>query len=629
MKNVQISGSSPKMRSTVYYGFKGVDMSTDALNIDKNHASFCPNMISDSGGNPEKRPGWRTLHVIQSPVNGIYSTVIDKQTYYIAHGGTKLYKWALDADEAPTVLHEGVNNGRSTAFSLNGKLWILTGNEYLCYDGEQVKNVSSIAYIPTTVIARSPNADGEVSDGEVYEAANLLTPKRRNKFLADGTATVYQLDSAPIDNVPIIVKVNDSVKTAGTDYTVNYTTGQVTFKTAPPKPSVTGQDNVEIEFSKTTEGYAQRIEHCTISTLYGLGTNDRVFMSGNPDFPATDWHSNINDPSYMPDINYSQVGTEATAIMGYSKIGEYLAIVKEDNLQDSTIFLRSAKMESTEDETKAVFPLKQGVAGVGAISKYAFANLIDEPLFLSRTGVYGIVSSTITAERTLQNRSYYIDAQLTKEKDLQNAVAVQWQGFYLIAMNGRCYILDGKQDKSYKPQSNGDYVYECYHWENIPAVCFLEYAGDLFFGTSDGRICRFNTDIETMSRYNDDGQAIPCYWATVADCDGAIGVYKTMTKRGNTVTIKPYTRSSARITARTEHDAGKQLRYDTMDILDWNDIDFNRFTFNTLDSPQTIAFNAKVKRYKTLQLIIGNDAVNEGFGLYRIEKSYTVGNYVK
>ena len=66
-----------------------------------------------------------------------------------------------------------------------------------------------------------------------------------------------------------------------------------------------------------------------------------------------------------------------------------------------------------------------------------------------------------------------------------------------------------------------------------------------------------------------------------------------------------------------------------MDIFDWEDIDFSRFSFLASDSPQVVMFNRKVKKYITLQIIVKNDTINEGFGVFGIIKRYTKGSYVK
>lgn len=318
-----------------------------------------------------------------------------------------------------------------------------------------------------------------------------------------------------------------------------------------------------------------------------------------------------------------------------------------------------------------VFPLKQSIAGVGAVSKRGFGNILDEQLFLAGTGVYALTANSLTAERIVQDRSFFVDPRLTREKGLDKAVTVSWNGMFLVGVNSHVYLLDGRQDKTYRAKSQSDFVYECYYWEDVPAVCWMNVKGapvgaqrsgsggerrsggaselsplggsegygardddgdteTLYFGTADGRVCRFNSDRERMDRYNDDERAIYACWSTKADDDGDVTILKTMLKRGASVTIKPYARSSAKVYFRTDQDAvERQAAYDTMDIFDWEDIDFARFTFNANDGPQEIMFNSKVKKYKRLQIIIKNDAVNEGFGLFNITKHYVTGNFAK
>lgn len=613
-------------RKTALYGsFKGNDFSVDPSLVDKSRSPYAPNLISDTGGMPEKRLGWRVLHTLEQPVNGLWYGEINGQKTFIAHGGTKIYKCSATSTE---IIKEGINNAKSSAFFMRsaddtGKMYILTGNEFLCYDGTICKSVSDEAYVPTVIISRNPTGGGTV-----YESVNLLNPKRTDSFLGNSTDKVYQLSANSIASVDKVEIMNSSGTwdTLTTGYSVDLTSGKVTF-TAVHAPVVTGQDNVKITYTKAVEGYAERINKCTIADLYGLGGSNRVFLSGNPDYKAYDWYSDIFKPNYFPDLNYSIVGTSDTAIMGYQRLGKYQLIVKEDNQQDSTIFQRWGTLN---DNGSVTFSVEQGIAGIGAISKKCFGTLADEPLFLSRQGIYTITSNNILAERTIRNRSFFVDAKLTKESNLQNAVACEWDGYYILCINNNAYVLDSKS-KSYKNRSDMsyDYNYECYYWTNIPAVCLLSVAGELYFGTSDGKICKFNTDINDMTRYSDNGQAIVAMWTTKNDDDGSPHLYKTMQKKGCMVTIKPYTRSSAKIYLAKDGNPEKLVKQENMDIFDWNDIDFDRFTFNTNDSPQDIFLRAKVKKYKRLQILIKNDALNEGFGIFQIAKTFVFGNYAK
>ena len=601
-----------------YSKFRGVDFSTDPTLVNDARSPLCQNLISDLAGFPEKRVGWRTLFTVEAPINGLFYAVFESGAgKYIVHGGTKLYTFT---DSGAVQVYDGMNNGRSTAFSHGGKLYILDGANYLVAeesgDSITVSSVSQHAFVPTTVIG-APAAGG----GTPFEAVNMLTGKRINSMIGDGTSTVFHLDSDNIDSV-------DSVKIDGvetTAYTVDLAQGTVTFDTAPAvSPAGGGIDNVVIEFTKNVAGYSDRISHCTIAASYGYNNDNRFFLSGNPEYQNWDWQSGLDDPTYFPDTGYTKVGADTSAIMGYIKQYDAMTIVKKSNEQDAELFLRTATFA---DDGTVIFPVKQGAKGIGAVSMMAFSTLRDDPLFLSNEGVFAIASSSVNQERVLQDRSFYVNSRLTKEQGLENAVSVVWNGYYILCLNGHCYVADSRQRTG--DSTTEQYSYEWYYWTNIPAIVFLEIDGALYFGTADGRVCKFNTDISGVTRYNDDGEAIVARWATKYDTFGTFTRRKTLVKKGSGVMIKPYSRSSIKIYVATDKQHQRLIRTGTMDIFDFGDIDFERFTFNTLDTPQVKPFNTKVKKFISLQLIFENDVVNEGFGVYGAEVQYTVGNYVK
>ena len=613
--------SGTVLRTKKYERFRGVDFSTDPALVDDTRSPWAPNMIADRGGMPEKRPGWRTLEQFGARVNGIFGASFGGAWQRIVHAGAALYR--LDGDGARTLLADGLNDARSTAVYLCGSLWIFTGDGLYRYDGATARNAVEDAYAPLTVIARLP-AGGGVS----YEPLNLLTGRQRVRFLADGTSRVYVLPYSGLDSVDAVTVDGE---TLASGWRADLVSGAVTFDAAPAAPAAGAEDNVEIAFTKTVPGYADAIGKCRVAAVWGVGAaSDRIVAAGNPDYPNRDFICAYADGGYWPDTGYAVIGSDQTAILGYRRLGEQLAVIKADNGQDSTIFLRTGLMNEDGD---ASFPVLPCLAGAGAATRFGFGNIGDEQLLLTGKGVYALTTNSLTAERMTQNRSFRVDARLTAEA-LSDAVCCSYDGCFLVFVGGRVYGLDGRQQRSYPSRSDTAFVYECFYWENVPARCVArELDGGretLLFGTADGRLCRFNTDVEGMARYNDDGAPIAALWSSRADDDGDPMVRKTLLPRGGAVTLKPYARSGAQVLFRTDRDVvGWQTAEGTMDIFDWEDIDFSRISFLANDAPAEIPFGTRARKYKRLQILVKNDALNEGFGVYAIVKHYAAGDFAK
>ena len=379
--------------------------------------------------------------------------------------------------------------------------------------------------------------------------------------------------------------------------------------------STKGADNVEFtyEVQETEDRYdLDTISKCTICTQF----ENRIFVSGNPDKPAFDWHSNVDDPTYFPETGYAQVGNNGSAIMGYNKTGSRLAIIKEDSQQDASIYLRS----TTTLNGSTVFSLQQGVPGMGAIAKRAFVSLLDDPMYLTRNGIYAVTSNLVTEERTLVNRSRFLDPRLTHEKHLADAVGCSWNGMLLLSMtDGTVYLLDGKQNKVYMENSltGTGYTYEAYHWTNMPATVWMPDEGNLFFGTADGRLCRLNTDIEGVQKYNDDGKPVKAARATRMEFCGDFLRYKTMVKKGSGLLMHPYSRGSVRVYVRTDRTQTEEFFQTGLDDFDWYG-DEAGDDFFIWKGAQVVPFGKKVKKWKWIQLILENDELNEGFGVYGV-----------
>lgn len=636
---------------TTYGKFIGVDFASDPTNVDLNRSPMAVNLVSDTSGFPEKRVGWRCLSFLPNhpmPVNGIHRIIINGVEHMLVHCGQNLYRKDGNAWEDLGEINfwtglqlEHYERGmRSVSVVADGKLWILSGTDYYYYDGETVGLAADIAHIPLVSINTSP-ATGL---GTSFEHVNLLSPSRQKSYEGDGTVTSFHVHNEVIPDINTIKAWVGGEET--TDFVIHswgMSGTAIEFNSAPPAPLVPGQDNVLIQYDFPVEGYGL-VRQCTVMGLFGMGgESDRIFFAGNPERPNADWHCEISypeyrvDPAYIPDTSFALVGSDENAIMGYRRYGAYQLIFKSDNEQDATVFLRTAELD---DNGEFRYAVKQGAAGVGAVSKYAFANLNDDPLFFSDKGVFGVYSSSVANITAIQNRSFFVDKKLTLEPNKSEMFALQWRDYYLLFANNtgshNVYVLDGRQFMKQHQRSGSKAIYECMLWSNIPARCAVVVDDDLYFGTADGRFCRFNTDLpapdcffDMLEPSDDTIMPIQALWSTKVDDDGDFARLKSTLKRGCAIMIKPGMKSSVRVYVSTQKNAELFVGVFEPERFDFNDIDFSDFSFQAGDVVEILPMDKSIKKYATLQFIAVNNELEEGFAVAGITKRFILNTFVK
>lgn len=557
----------------------------------------------------------------QSNINGYhYLRSKDKAVIHISSG---------ILDEEGNLLYSGANDFRSKSWEFEDRLYIIDGKKMLVFhavdeedeDSEWiVEPVENVAYIPLLTISKDPNGGGTP-----YEDLNMLTPAFTESFLGKADVKEYQLSFDELDaREPKVEVLNKNgvfkEKVFGTDYSVDYDTGTITFTTAPGVSPVSGEDNVRITAYRTVDDYADRINKCTIGTLFGVnGALDRLFLSGNPDYINYDWYSGQYDPTYFEDTAYSKLGSDSSAIVGYSIISNYLATHKDDMERDQNIILRQGDLM----ESEPVFRIVNTLQGAGAISKDSFAYLSTEPLFLTKLGIYAVTAQDITGEKYAQNRSFYLNGKLLEEPNLEKAFGFVYKDMYWLCLNNVAYILDGLQplmtDKS-MPYATRQYA--GFYRTNLPANIMWERDGVLYFGTKDGRICRFHTDKYQLSSYNDDGRAIEAIWET-PDLDGAL-FYKNKTVRYLAVRLESAIATSISVYAmvrgiwnhiKTDDSAGRYLTF--------SQLTFSKLSFSCDKTPRIASTKMRIKKVDKFRLQLKNDALNEPFGLFDIAVEFT------
>lgn len=598
--------------SAVVETFRGVDLNNSPSNVDKSRSPAAPNMIRDQVGKVRKRMGYTTKATAPegAAIHGVHHLMDET----LIHAGSKLYRLVKAADGTWSLTEIGaMANSRSRSFVFDQKLYLLDGTTYQVYDGETLTAVADSAAVPTIIISRRPNGGGQS-----YEGLNLLGKKWTESFLGTKDDKTYQLTTKELSDDPVTAKVLDANgnwvdKVENTDFTVDRAKGTVTFTTAPGESPVTGQDNVQITACKVREGYLDAINKCTIAAVYGVGgSTDRVFLSGNGDKPGIDWYSSFEEPAFWPDTNYTKLVRDGGAVTGYAVLSNTLAAFINGASDERNVVVRGGTLDEDGD---ALFRISNTMIGQDAVAPDTFCRTDKEPLFLTDRGVFAITAEELTGEKYSQERSYYIGSALRAAQDRQSACACIYGDFYALALDGTIYLLD-LQQKTYERNSPySSFQYECYYWPGIPAtVLFLD--GDaLCFGTADGKLCRFGTNVDDVGGYNDDGLAIDAYWET-SDFDGKI-FFHVKTFTGLAVRLAAATNTGVVVYAQVRgiwkkvFSSGAKARY-----FDWNYIDFSKFTFSADRTPRTLFGKIKIKKADKVRFRLQNDVLNEPFGLY-------------
>ena len=602
--------SSPTTYETNLSGFLGVDFSSSITDIDKRRSPKGYNFINNNG-TIEKRNGYKVLAYLgqKANINGIWNVDTLSGEFFIVHCGTKLYEMKIDFSSYEEIL-TGLADNISQGLIINSKLLILDGKRAIIYDLLETENkvhyLDTIGYIPTTQIARSPS--GLAS--QLYESVNLLQSSRYNLFASTETDKIYQLDETNINEVELVEILNENaewvVKTKNDDYTVDLEKGQVKFLIAIGKSPVDGRDNVRIKFKKNSDENKSQINKCTMMYAYGYaGNNNRAFLTGNEDYPNIVSFSYIDDITYMPVENVIKAGLETIPITGMVRLNDgKLAVLKDVSDTDSTIFyIGYATFNGNE-----AFPIEGTSKGEGNISQHAHDMLINEPLILTNNGIFALNTATLTDERYVYHRSYYIDGKLKKENNLKDAIGICNDGKYYLAINNHVYVADSRFKSNSNNSKYSNYQYEWYYWINLPVRIWFVWNNKLYFGDKYGNICTFREN-DDANRFMDNETIVEAEWNSVI-LDLNSPIHKKNIKR---VAITSNPTNSKLI-------VGYRLKGGDKQVL----------TKEYINStyPKTTISRKKAKKLSFFSLYIENDeASNMNFNSISIV--YTKGSYYK
>jgi hypothetical protein len=251
----------------------------------------------------------------------------------------------------------------------------------------------------------------------------------------------------------------------------------------------------------------EKIRGCQIVQVF----DNRVFFSGNPDYPNMVWHSSLNDPTYISDQDYYQEGLDEALIRGVVAGNNALWVFREPSEANTSVFYHTPTID---DDYGKIYPSVHSSIATGCVGRAI--NFGDDIVFFSATGMEGI-SSDITTEQAVAHRSSLVDRKLTKIPAYKNMVLVEWEGYLLVFIGDKCFAADSRA----KFQNGDHFEYDWYYWKMEQTITSATvHNGILYLGGEFG--------VYTLTGTAD----LESYWVTPPDKFKHPNMQKTTNKRG-------------------------------------------------------------------------------------------------
>lgn len=601
----RISAPPKEITDEIKY-FKGIKISLNNSQIDKENSPDMLNLLADDRGSLDKRLGRKNIFTSLG-AGSTYLFTYRKSTgdIQVFKHSTKFYK--ITDLSAGTYEEEfnGLANAPIRGFNYNDLFYFLDGTNYYQYDGTTVSVV--IGKIPIITIATPPSGGGTL-----FEPINYISGGYTQSFSGDNSTTVYQLALSGLDATTVTATVNGVAKTEGVDFTVDRVLGTVTWVTAPDDVE---PDNVKITYYKVVAGRKDEIFKCTIPYIWGGADGSRVWFTGNPTYVNRDYGSGSNDPTYFPVTQYDNIGRTDDPIKGYSELYGLLLIIKR-----RSIFVRDS---TTDMDGNPVFPTKRLNGAVGAEATDSIQILDTFPTFISSKGVYQVVSVDPSIERNVKHISDDIDKNvnllsiqgLLEMGNLDDYVGIDYNGKYWIfnPNNGVVWIYD------YRYIVDG--VGQWFKLDNMYASSLLEINFNLYMGDSrKGMINRLLAD-DDNDQYSDiedsTSTAINAYWTSKINNYNLATNLKLVSKIF--FDLKPAKRSSAILSVRSDlKSVWNVVKEVFVSLFTYSLLTFSTFTYGGSEFPRQTRTKVKAKKIGYYQLKISNNKKSESLGILNV-----------
>lgn len=417
----------------------------------------------------------------------------------VFHAGTKLYKMN-PATGATTEIYSGVTTQWGTFYVFKDNLYYKNGKEFLKITS--TFTVTAVAgYEPVMAINRNPDGTG----GNLYEPENRIAAGKYFHFTSDGVSTKYVLPIQGLDATLVTAVVNGVDKFETTDFTVNRTTGEVTFNAAPTQSDPPVLNNVKIKAYKTNTDAMKAIMDCRYAITYGEGNDIGVVLGGSSAQPNAYFWSGSNsatvDPTYFPMEYYNLAGNTNEPITGFGKQQNLLIIFKEGSIGKT-----SYSIVTINGQDMLQMPYT-GINPMIGCDLPRTIQLVTNNLVFCNTsgGVYMISDTTTSYENNVIRLSRNINGtdarpgllygvrKVTPDK----VVAIDDDKRYMVTANGHTYAWD----YILSPFNWSEEKLSWFYFTGILPTAWVKDLDNLYHGTVAGKFVRRVAD------RNDFGQA--------------------------------------------------------------------------------------------------------------------------
>jgi hypothetical protein len=532
---------------------------------------------------------WHKVTIItptaNSTVRGLwYGTVAGKDNIFVACNG-KL--WMADQDNeniSRTCLGDISTTSNVFFFGFSGKLYMLNGSEYKCYDGTNLYDVEG--YRPLVTVGVQPTGGG--TD---LEQANKLNAHRRCWVSPDGSAVTIQLPETDLLSVDWVKdRASDTALTA---YTVDLAAGTVTFSTAPAE----GTNSLEIAWTAKTD-FRSEITAMRFAELYNGTTDNRVFLYGDGSntalYSGIDYDGNPT-AEYFPDMNEIAIGDANTPIT--SLIRHYSRLIAFKT--HSTYSIQYSSLTLADSSITAAFYATPINRSIGNEAPGQVQLCLNDPITLHGQDIYQWKNNS-----TYSNNLTVDERQARRISDRIAATFSSFQPDQCV-----CYDHNYTQELYIVCRSTAvvwNYAANVwYSYTDFPATALTAVGSELYYGTEDGYLRHVSNNYR-----NDNGAAIYAYWRS-----GSMAF--------NTEWLKKYTLriylgtkpdKKSQVTMFVNSDRTSDIGHEDVTIVTGNtisfaDADFSDFGFSTSYVPHISRHKLKARKYAYCQLcLVSNSA---------------------